>query len=217
MANSQPMSSIKWKLAQYLEIRWWQRYLRNKPVEEYLTWKRNYWHGFLEKIYLEIPDSASVLDAGCGPAGIFTILEKQQVTAIDPLLDRYAREIPHFDKNQYPRVQFHTAGLEDWPSNQQFDYIFCINAINHVNDIKAAARNLRQLLKPGGKLILSIDTHNYSFLKWIFKLIPGDALHPHQMDLEEYVSLLNEVGFEVQERICLEKGVVFGYWVVVGG
>jgi 2-polyprenyl-3-methyl-5-hydroxy-6-metoxy-1,4-benzoquinol methylase len=209
-------SLFKWRLAQYLELRWWQRYLRHKSVEEYLAWKNNYWQGFLEKTEVDPEPGKTILDAGCGPAGIYIHFKDYSVTAIDPLLDQYESNLPHFSKDRYPNVTFHTSSLEDFKSDQQYDYIFCINAINHVNDIQAAVLNLKNLLKPGGKLVLSIDAHNYTFLKWIFKLIPGDVLHPHQMDLGEYVALLKDIGFEVMERICLDKGLVFGYWVIVG-
>ncbi|MEM6726326.1 MAG: class I SAM-dependent methyltransferase [Bacteroidota bacterium] len=79
----------RWRLAQAAEIRWWQRYLRKKEPESYLSWKRDYWENFLEKIQCIVPSQAHILDAGCGPAGIFTIFPENQVTAIDPLLYHY--------------------------------------------------------------------------------------------------------------------------------
>lgn len=207
--------SLKWRLAQYLELRWWRGYLRHKSVSEYLEWKNNYWKDFLDKLEVHPAPGKTILDAGCGPAGIFIHFPENKVTAVDPLIDQYEAEIPHFEKDRYPNVRFHTGTLESFQPNQQYDYIFCINAINHVHDIKAAVQNLKKLLKPGGTLVLSIDAHNYSFLKWIFKLIPGDVLHPHQMDLEEYVKLVKGVGFRVKGKVRLKEGGVFGYWGVI--
>ncbi|MCB0662836.1 MAG: class I SAM-dependent methyltransferase, partial [Saprospiraceae bacterium] len=129
-------STLKWRLAQYLELRWWQRYLRHKSVEDYLAWKNTYWQGFLEKMAIHPEPDKTILDAGCGPAGIFIHFPNHPVTAIDPLLDQYEQNLPHFSKERYPNVTFHTTSLETYKSDQQYDYIFCINAINHVHNIQ---------------------------------------------------------------------------------
>jgi 2-polyprenyl-6-hydroxyphenyl methylase/3-demethylubiquinone-9 3-methyltransferase len=41
--------SLKWKIAQFFEIRWWRNYLSEKSKDEYLAWKRNYWQQFLKR------------------------------------------------------------------------------------------------------------------------------------------------------------------------
>ena len=43
------------------------------------------WTNFLADTGYTIPVNSICLDAGCGPAGIFTILNEQQVTALDPV------------------------------------------------------------------------------------------------------------------------------------
>ena len=99
-----------------LERRWWQRYLARRDPAAYLRDKRAYWHRTLAELNLRPPPAGTrVLDAGCGPAGIFTILPDQQVTALDPLLPAYARDLPHFDPADYPNVTFVTGTLEDPP------------------------------------------------------------------------------------------------------
>ena len=97
-------STIKWKIAQKLELKWWQRYLKDKDVEEYISWKRNYWKGFLTDIddgTLLLPGQR-ILDIGCGPAGLFIHLTDHDLTAVDPLLDRYEARLAHFSKASYP-------------------------------------------------------------------------------------------------------------------
>ena len=37
-------NTMKWKLAQFLELIWWKRYLRKKKVSEYVVWKKEYWN-----------------------------------------------------------------------------------------------------------------------------------------------------------------------------
>jgi hypothetical protein len=38
---------MKWEIAQFFEIRWWQHYLGQQEVEDYLSRKKNYWEGIL--------------------------------------------------------------------------------------------------------------------------------------------------------------------------
>ncbi len=208
--------SLRWNIAQKAELKWWKNYLKGKSPEEYLAWKKSYWQGFMKKIGLAIPKAESLLDAGCGPAGIFTIFENNQVVALDPLMDSYEKEIPHFSPSQYPNCKFVSQSLESFQSAEKFDQVYCINAINHVDDLQLAFQNLANQVKPGGRLVVSIDAHNHSFLKKIFQLIPGDILHPHQYNLEEYKKMMENTGVKITAEYRLDKAFIFDYWVLVG-
>ncbi|HNL08690.1 MAG: class I SAM-dependent methyltransferase [Chitinophagales bacterium] len=204
---------LKWKLAQQLELLWWKNYLRRKSPADYLVWKRRYWQNFLQNLALQLPPICDVLDAGCGPAGIFTILEQQKVVAIDPLLAHYAEQLsPHFTTAAYPHVRFEDCRLEDINYQQSFDYIFCINAINHVSDLPLALARLSAALRPNATLVLSTDVHNHNFFKHLFRLLPLDALHPHQFDLAEYRQQLPNDLHVVQE-INYQQAFFFDYYV----
>ena len=45
---------------------------------------------------------------------------------------------------------------------------------------------------------------NFQLLKYIFRLLPGDILHPHQFDLEEYKGMLKKAGFQI-EKVMLKN------------
>jgi 2-polyprenyl-6-hydroxyphenyl methylase/3-demethylubiquinone-9 3-methyltransferase len=209
--------TFKWRIAQGLEIRWWKRYLRGKDVEAYLDWKRNYWKRFLDPLGddLLLDEGAAILDAGCGPAGVFVILDGFDVTAVDPLLDRYAAELPHFDPAKHPGVRFVTDTIERFEGNGKFRTIFCLNAINHVRELDTALDNLFHLLAEDGKLVLSVDCHRYGLLKKLFRLFPGDALHPHQHDLADYRKMIGARGGKVIREVLSRPGHIFDYHVLV--
>ncbi|MEM7102658.1 MAG: class I SAM-dependent methyltransferase [Bacteroidota bacterium] len=206
---------LRWKVAQAVELKWWQRYLRYKPTDEYIQWKKDYWITFLEKIDVKVSPNEVVLDAGCGPAGLFSILNKNKVVALDPLLDAYESKLPHFSKSTYPWVTFYNKAIEDFESPFVFDTIFCLNAINHVADLGLCLENLSSLLVPGGRLIISVDAHNNEFLKRIFQLIPGDILHPHQYNLSEYCSMIERTGLKIQHKDLVKKELIFSYFVCI--
>ena len=208
----------RWKLAQWFERKWWKNYLGQKDPVAYLAWKKAYWDNFYSSFSDVVPlsDESKVLDAGCGPAGIFMIFTQQETTAFDPLLDAYEQDLPHFNREDYPTIQFSTASLENYTATNFYDAVFCINAINHVKDIKTATTRLVETAKKGAKMVISIDTHNHKWLQPLFKLIPGDVLHPHQYNLQEYIQLFEDCGIKTLRTICVKKAFIFDYYVVVG-
>jgi 2-polyprenyl-3-methyl-5-hydroxy-6-metoxy-1,4-benzoquinol methylase len=207
---------LKWRLAQELEYKWWQQYLHKKEPAQYLEYKKTYWLQVLSSI----PGPAltettqSILDAGCGPAGIFIALDKHQVTALDPLLDRY-KNLPHFKEESYPWTRFVQSPLELLTDKEAYDTIFCMNAINHVNDIALCCQRLSEALKPGGYLVLSTDAHRFAFLKKIFQWLPGDMLHPVQLDIEEYKKYLTDLGLEIKNSIRYKEAGIFNYYILI--
>lgn len=201
-------------MAQAAEHRWWRRYLHGRPVGEYLGWKRGYWHDLLRQLGLAPKPGAHVLDAGCGPAGIFTALPQCAVTAVDPLLARYDA-LPHFQRADYPYVTWAEAPLEtvDLPRGA-FDYVFCLNVVNHVRDLGGVLRVLAQAARPDAPVVVSVDAHRHAWLKPLFRAVPGDVLHPHQHDLAEYRALLVAAGLTVVAEHLHRREALFDYWVI---
>jgi 2-polyprenyl-6-hydroxyphenyl methylase/3-demethylubiquinone-9 3-methyltransferase len=109
-----------------------------------------------------------------------------------------------------------TQPLEDLDVRNEYDIIFCLNAINHVADLELALDRLIGSAKVGATIVVSIDAHNHSFLKKLFRLVPGDILHPHQYDLAEYVAMLARRGVEVQTQLLKKKETIFNYYILVG-
>ena len=207
------VSQLRWRVAQAAEKRWWRRYLGKRDPAKYLAWKRAYWRTFLGRVGLGTELRGRALDAGCGPAGIFTVLNDCEVVAVDPLLGDYAK-LPHFEPAATPNVEFTASTLETFTAQQPFDYVFCLNVINHVRDLDGALQVLAKALKPGGTFVLSVDAHRHAWLKPIFRAIPGDVLHPHQLDLADYESACARIGLTVESKLLYKKEFLFDYWVL---
>ena len=209
-------SVVKWRLAQWLEYKWWQYYLKKKNVTKYLEYKSSYWNKILDAInaFVILKEDQKILDAGCGPAGIFMVLKKNHVVAVDPLLHKY-KNLPHFDEVNYPWVKFLNQPIENLEQNEFFDVIFCLNAINHVKDIERCYDRLVAALKPGGLIVVSTDCHRNDAVKKIFQLLPGDMLHPIQLNLKEYDEYLTKRGLEVLSNIRLKREMIFDYYLTI--
>jgi 2-polyprenyl-6-hydroxyphenyl methylase/3-demethylubiquinone-9 3-methyltransferase len=208
---------LRWKIAQAAEIRWWQNYLKKKTPKQYLDWKRQYWRDFLQKINIDnIAEGARCLDAGSSLAGIFMVLEQQEVTAIDPLMNSYLEKFPQFIKTaDYPNVDFQTLKLEALAEENAYDFVFCLNVINHVADIQTALARLWAALRSGGEFVLTVDAHNYKAFKHLFRIFQGDILHPHQYDLSEYKDMLLALApnAEIKSQL-IKKEFFFNYYLL---
>ncbi len=210
-------SNLRWKVAQWFELRWWKHYLHKKDKSQYLNWKRNYWQQVLNTIadVLVIQPTMNLCDLGCGPAGIFIALPENNITAVDPLIHVYASETSVFTASDYRNTNFVCTTIENFSSDATFDVVFCLNAINHVKDIDKGFDKLSSLCASNGTVVLSIDAHNFSFFKILFRFVPGDILHPHQYDRVEYNQLLEKQNFRILKTVLLKKEWLFSHYLMV--
>ena len=210
-------AAYRWKIAQKAELRWWKQYLKDKDITKYISWKKEYWQRLLEKTrpFISLHSDIKIMDAACGPAGIFMILQDHNVTAIDPLIEKYESELQHFDKDRYPWVKFVNSPLESYTCSTDFDVVFCMNGINHVARIEQAWNSISHMTSEGGILVMTVDAHKYSLLKYIFKWIPGDLLHPQQLDMNEYLNSIRKHGFHTEFTERIKKGKLFDHYFIV--
>lgn len=207
--------NLRWRCAQFFELYWWKNYLGAREKTAYLNWKKAYWSDLLLKTGIVLPHGAAVLDAGCGPAGIFTVLSEFQVDAVDPLIKQYEATLPHFHPADYPNVRFFNQPLESFNQPVKYDAVFCLNAINHVADLNCSLDRLVSLVRPGGYFLLSVDAHNYLWLKRLFRFVPADILHPHQFSVSEYATMLCERGLHIERTLLVKKSRIFSYYLFV--
>lgn len=210
--------TLRWRLAQFLERRWWRRYLADQPPADYLERKRAYWHRTLDRLDWTVVPGRRSLDAGCGPAGVFTILAgREDITALDPLLEAYERDLAIFDRADYPGVTFCPCPLEAGALAQEppFAAVYCLNAINHVSDWGRALDTLTHLAAPGARLLLTSDVHRHGWLRPVFRALPGDALHPQQHTAADYRRALTARGWAIEWEETLRRTLIFDYvgWV----
>lgn len=206
--------NYRWKMAQAAEMKWWELYLKGKEPADYLDKKRQYWYQVLQELEFTFESGDTMLDAGCGPAGIFLVLENHEVDAVDPLVLQYQVKLLHFDEASYPWTNFYAQPLEQFQPPKRYDKVFCLNVINHVADLHACLDKLVHATKPGGDLLLTVDTHNYLFLKKVFQVLPGDVLHPHQFSLQDYLQKLEAFPCRVYKTQRLKAGFLFDYWAI---
>jgi SAM-dependent methyltransferase len=174
----------QWEAAKVGEVEWWQNWLATQGDD----WPWEYPHRLepeqplQDRIisYLNTPPGAeaSILDVGAGP---LTTLGKRweertvRITAVDPLASEYKRILDQAGIT--PPVPTQPGEVERltelFPSNH-FDLVHMQNALDHSYDPLVGIRQMLEVVKPGGYVLLLHDENeahrqNYSgFHLWNF-------------------------------------------------
>lgn len=100
-----------------------------------------------------------ILDIGSGPFPSALCFSDCEVYSLDPLFDSYLSA-------GYPihcyeaRGRFVHAKAEAMPFDDGFfDAVISVNAIDHVNDFAEAAKEIKRVLRPGGRFRMHVHYH----------------------------------------------------------
>lgn len=127
-----------------------------------------------------------VCEIGCGPyGGILPVIKASTKIGIDPLAKEYSK----LYKLNNSKILMLDSMCEKLPFvNESIDAVFCINALDHMQNPFKAIKEMKRVLKKGGYLALSVD-------------IGGTVGHPHII----YESELNKQllkNFKIIEKQC---------------
>jgi len=173
------LSDEAFKQAQEYEIKYTFKY---KWMDEWKKLYREHLRDFF-KINGSFPDSV-VVDIGCGPVGIISVVEAREKVGIDPLMDEYKKI---FDME--PDVKYINAKGEEIPFPDNYaDVVFCVNVLNHVQDPDKVLSEIARILKPEGKLYFDVHDNALS------------VGHPHLFTRESVYSLLSK-HFQIEKNI----------------
>jgi len=106
---------------------------------------------------IQLPDSGSILEAGCGTGGnLATLSRRGHITAFEPHLDAIA-----FAKGRHPDVDIRQGALpSELPyAPGSFDLVAALDVLEHVQDDAESAEALVKLVRPGGWLVVTVPAH----------------------------------------------------------
>jgi 2-polyprenyl-6-hydroxyphenyl methylase/3-demethylubiquinone-9 3-methyltransferase len=98
-----------------------------------------------------------VLDVGCGGGLVSEPLARlgATVTGIDPTADAVDVAREHA-RAQRLAIDYRTATIEDLQAGGEvFDAVVCMEVVEHIPDQPAFVRNLGELVRPGGMIVMS--------------------------------------------------------------
>jgi SAM-dependent methyltransferase len=133
----------------------------NEKDASVLTWHRLHQEPkYLANLNLT-PDAFSnmkLLEVGAGPMPSATCFKNSRLYCLVPMLPQYLES--GFPLHYYEGVTFIHGVAENIPiADDFFDAVILVNAIDHVDDIRQTAGEIRRVLKPAGLFRMHVHFH----------------------------------------------------------
>ena len=117
---------------------------------------------------IEKEDFESLLDAGCGPAPMISLLARKYPDKKYTGLDLTAAMIEQAKKKNIPNAEFIVGDCENLPFEaNRFDVIICSMSAHHYPEIQKFYNSAYKVLKPNGRLILRDMTTDNKIVRWL--------------------------------------------------
>lgn len=162
---------------------------------------------------LEKEPFIDLLDAGCGPAPMISLLSEKYPDRHYIGLDLTPAMIEEAKKKNIPNAVFVVGDCENFPSEENsFDAIICSMSFHHYPNPQAFFNSVKRCLRPKGRLILRDVTSDNKPLVWLMNKIemPLANLFGHgdvQVPTRDLVyKCCKEAGLKV-EKFEIRKGM----------
>lgn len=162
---------------------------------------------------LEKEPFEDLLDAGCGPAPMISLLSAKYPERHYTGLDLTPAMIEQAKKKQMPNAEFVVGDCENFPfEDNSFDAIICSMSFHHYPNPQGFFDSVERCLRPGGRLVLRDVTTDSKLLRWFMDNIelPFANLCGHGdfkvVKREEVMECCKRVGLKV-ERFEIRKGM----------
>lgn len=125
--------------------------------------------------------SSRILDFGCGAGGMSRFLGGlfREVEGFDIQADKIAEGNQFLVKQGVTNVTLHTYDGANIPRpDSSFDFAFCVDVLEHVSSPLESLKEIRRILKPGGRIYLSFGPpwmHPHG--KHMWEALPGWWTH----------------------------------------
>jgi SAM-dependent methyltransferase len=145
----------------------------------------------VRSLVAEMPDSYRVLEVGCGTGTV--LRELHQVCARGSVigLDFFHEGVAWARRRSSVALVQADAFLP--PFSRRFQMVCVFDVIEHLDDDTAVLRTLRDLLAPGGLLLVTVPAHPR-----LWSYFDEYSRHRRRYSLDGLVAKLADAGYEVQ-------------------
>ena len=152
------------------------------------------------------PQPNNILDIGCGVGELSLEISSQypnsKIMAVDYSQGMISRAKADFSA---PNITHLLGSLENIPPNTRFDLIVSTHSFPYFPDKLKAALQMKQLLTPGGRLLIIQGNKNnlYDYL-WL-ALVQVGVSKADFLAVKKIKSILQNVGFTVESVIPVDR------------
>ena len=147
-----------------------------------------------------------ILEIGSGIGNLTYYLKHFGELSCVDISDYY---IAHM-KIDYPDIHFYNYDVSDEAikilKKEQFDTVVCVNVLEHVADDMKAVMNLREILKPGGRLLLYVPA-----LQFLYGSVDKNLLHYRRYNKKPLENILRQAGFTI-EKLFYSNFIAIAGW-----
>jgi ubiquinone/menaquinone biosynthesis C-methylase UbiE len=186
-----------WEKAQSGHLEVWAGYAKSR--DQHRSTRDRVWTSILAKVAAAAPiqPGEKILDIGCGLDTVLDYIEGVRGFTLDSL----THELAAFGLSEGIA---HVSGLfERMPfGDDGFDRVFLMNVLDHVQTPRAGLAEIARVLRPGGVLVISVDTYRGGryrqkrLRKWWDRRRGARTKHPWVFSDSEVQRLLRRVGLE---------------------
>jgi len=163
-------------------------------AENYDQWieKNAYYHKTLKTfVQRNILPGYKVLEIGCGTGEFLAATKPSRGVGID-----VSSKMVSMASQRYPEYEFINASIEEFKSEEKFDYIILVDVIDHVYDVMDVFESVYKLCHPTTKIILTTINPWWEPLlklmeKWGAKMPEGPHNFIEKRNLAKILELLN--------------------------
>jgi ubiquinone/menaquinone biosynthesis C-methylase UbiE len=168
-------------------------YRKLADVEDRMWYFRTLHHHVETRLHQTLQGAATarVLDAGCGTGGLIRRLQIKRPqwlwTGVDvsPLACALARQ-------RVPEIEVVQASLTALPwTGREFDAVVSVDVLYHIEDDRAALRELWRVLRPGGVIVVNVPAY-----RWLWSYHDVAVHSVRRYARSELVEKLDEAGFD---------------------
>jgi SAM-dependent methyltransferase len=138
------------------------------------------------------PDARDVLELGCGTGFVLEHLARTRPEIRLSGAEFHAGGLVHAQR-RVPAAQFYQLDARALPFSGAFDVVGLFDVLEHIHEDDAVLAGVREALRPGGGLILSVPQH-----PWLWSSIDEYARHERRYRRGELVAKAEAAGFAVQ-------------------
>ncbi len=163
--------------------------------------------------FFEAHLGSRILEIGSGFGNItkyFANRERVIATDLDPVacetLQNAYRDQPGVRVGSL-RFPLSTAEIEDL-QRERLDTAICSNVLEHIEDDRVTLAQIRQILRPGGRLILLVPA-----MPRLYGTLDKELHHFRRYSWPELESKILQAGFQIEQIRYLNRPGVFGWYL----